>query len=407
MKFKNPFQRQKNSQKTNNPGENQNNKPATNNPGGDPHAPPDNASSNQVLHRKTLRQALATVHDPIIDKPYGEAIEIKLPAETPENIGVTLRYPVGDFLSTERENIQQALTKIAPRAHMAHFGTVIRPHKVQRDIAPVDNIKNIIAVASGKGGVGKSTVTVMLAKSLQALGARVGILDADIYGPSMPRMLGDHGKPASPDNKSFLPVDADGIQNMSLGYMMDEASPAIWRGAMVSRALMQMMNETRWDNLDYLLIDLPPGTGDIQLTLVQKIPVTAAVIVTTPQDIALIDAQRAWAMFEKVQVPVLGVIENMSTFICPHCGHEEHIFGQGAAETMARKFQAPILGRLPLNIAIREHMDAGQPEHLWKAPKDKTLAESGQKIALNTAHALAQLPVDLNRNNPLTLKKTF
>jgi len=359
---------------------------------------------SNALDRKALRQALALVHDPVIEKPYGQAVEVKLDKQAPSDVSVKLRYPVGEFLPQEREAVQQALSKITPQARVADFGTVIRPHKIQRDIAPIEGIKNIIAVASGKGGVGKSTVTVMLAKSLQALGARVGILDADIYGPSMPRMLGDHGKPASPDNKSFLPVDADGIQNMSLGYMMDDASPAIWRGAMVSRALMQMIGETRWNNLDYLLIDLPPGTGDIQLTLVQKIPVTAAVIVTTPQDIALIDAQRAWAMFNKVDVPVLGVIENMSTFVCPRCGHEEHIFGEGAAQTMAEKFDAPILGRLPLNIDIRQRMDAGQPEQLWK---NGALADTGKKIALNTAHALAQLPVDINRNNPLSLKKAF
>ncbi len=359
------------------------------------------------LHKKTLREALACVHDPVVAKPYGKAVEVALDKENANTVSLTLRYPTGEFTGLVRDNMRQALAKIAPHAVLKALGNTVRPHKINRDITPSPGVKNIIAVASGKGGVGKSTITVMLAKSLQALGARVGILDADIYGPSMPRMLGDHGKPAAPDNKSFLPVDADGIQNMSLGYMMDEASPAIWRGAMVSRALMQMMSETRWDNLDYLLIDLPPGTGDIQLTLVQKIPVTAAVIVTTPQDIALIDAQRAWAMFEKVQVPVLGVIENMSTFVCPHCGHEEHIFGQGAAEVMAEKFKAPILGRLPLNIDIRKNMDAGSPEHLWQKNKGNALAETGQKIALGTAHALAQLPVDVNRNNPLQLKKAF
>jgi ATP-binding protein involved in chromosome partitioning len=366
------------------------------------HSPATARNTGAALDRKALREALAAVHDPVIEQPYGQAIEVRLNQGNPQQATVKLRYPVGEYLSAERKSVQQALAKLAPDTALAEFGTVIRPHKIQRDIAPIDGIKNIIAVASGKGGVGKSTATVMLAKSLQALGAKVGILDADIYGPSMPRMLGDHGKPASPDNKSFLPVDADGVQNMSLGYMMDEASPAIWRGAMVSRALMQMIGETRWNNLDYLLIDLPPGTGDIQLTLVQKIPVTAAVIVTTPQDIALIDAQRAWAMFNKVDVPVLGVIENMSTFVCPHCGHEEHIFGQGAAQTMAEKFDAPILGHLPLNIAIRQQMDAGRPEQLWK---NGPLAETGKRIALRTAHALAQLPVDINRNNPLKLKK--
>ncbi|MCB1586767.1 MAG: iron-sulfur cluster carrier protein ApbC [Xanthomonadales bacterium] len=274
----------------------------------------------------------------------------------------------------------------------------IVPHKTKQGIDPIDGIKNIIAVASGKGGVGKSTVTVMLAKSLQKLGAKVAILDADIYGPSMPRMLGDYGKPGSPDNKSFIPVNANGIQSMSLGYMIDEESPAIWRGSMITRALMQMVEETRWGNIDYLLIDLPPGTGDIQLTMVQKIPVTATVIVTTPQDISLIDAQKAFNMFKKVELPVLGVIENMSLFHCPNCNHEFEIFGKGAGQRMQEKFSTQLLGQLPLNINIREQMDEGKPEKVWG--NDSEVSQIGLKIAMKVAQTLASFPVNLNRSAP-------
>lgn len=276
------------------------------------------------------------------------------------------------------------------------FSSVIKNHKAKQGIEPIQGIKNIIAVASGKGGVGKSTVTVMLAKSLQTLGAKVAILDADIYGPSMPRMLGDHGKPGSPDNKSFTPVDADGIQSMSLGYMIDEESPAIWRGSMITKALMQMVEETRWNDVDYLLIDLPPGTGDIQLTMVQKIPVTATVIVTTPQDISMIDAQKAFNMFKKVEIPVLGVIENMSVFQCPNCEHESHIFGTGAADKMLHKFDTQLLGRLPLNINIRQQMDQGNPERVWGINSE--ISMTGLTIAMKTSQLLAQLPIDLNVN---------
>lgn len=274
----------------------------------------------------------------------------------------------------------------------------IPAHKSKQGIEPVKGVKNIIAVASGKGGVGKSTVTVMLAKSLQKLGAKVAILDADIYGPSMPRMLGDHGKPGSPDNKTFIPVNADGIQSMSLGYMIDEESPAIWRGSMITRALMQMVEETLWQDIDYLLIDLPPGTGDIQLTMVQKIPVTATLIVTTPQDISLIDAQKAFNMFKKVDIPVLGVIENMSIFHCPNCNHQIELFGKGAAEKMLSKFDTLLLGQLPLQIEIRQEMDQGNPQNVWGTNTE--IATIGQKIALHTAQALAALPVNLNRSIP-------
>ncbi|WP_223787502.1 iron-sulfur cluster carrier protein ApbC [Marinicella meishanensis] len=279
----------------------------------------------------------------------------------------------------------------------------IRQHQVREGIQPLKGVKNIIAVASGKGGVGKSTMSVMLAKSLQQLGATVGILDADIYGPSIPKMLGVSQKPESPDQKSFLPVSADGLQTMSLGYILGEKDPAIWRGAMVTKALMQMIQDTRWHGLDYLIMDLPPGTGDIQLTMIQKIPVTAAVLVTTPQDIALLDAQKALAMFQKVEIPVLGVIENMSTYVCDNCGHEAHIFGQHGGAQMAAEFEVPLLGQMPLNIDLRVQMDAGQPAAVWQTAHP--LNEQALMMGLRTAQNLAQCPIKFSLTDSLKLHK--
>lgn len=223
------------------------------------------------------------------------------------------------------------------------------------------NIKNIIAVASGKGGVGKSTTAVNLAIALAQENVRAGILDADIYGPSQPTMLGVKEHPNIRDKKTMLPLMAHGVQSMSIGYLINENAPMVWRGPMVSMALQQLLNDTHWDNLDFLIIDLPPGTGDIQLTLAQKIPVDGAIIVTTPQDLALLDAIRASEMFQKVNVPILGVIENMSYHVCSHCQHEEHIFGEGGGQHLSEKYGIELLGALPLDIKIREETDNGTP----------------------------------------------
>ena len=223
-----------------------------------------------------------------------------------------------------------------------------------------NNIKQIVAVASGKGGVGKSTTAVNLALALAIEGARVGILDADIYGPSQPLMLGATERPHI-ENKRISPVIRHGIQSMSIGYLVDDKAPMVWRGPMVSAALQQLMNDTLWDNLDFLIIDLPPGTGDIQLTLAQKIPVNGAVIVTTPQDLALLDARRAYEMFRKVNVPVLGIVENMSVHVCSQCGHAESIFGEGGGKRLAEEYGIDFLGGLPLDIQIREQTDSGTP----------------------------------------------
>ncbi|HHL31762.1 MAG TPA: iron-sulfur cluster carrier protein ApbC [Oceanospirillales bacterium] len=338
---------------------------------------------------KTIKQCIEKCINPLTGIDYQATVEV---SKDPE-LKIKLKFPFKGQELAQKQAIELCL-----EGQAYQLSSQIRSHKSKKGIEAIKGIKNIIAIASGKGGVGKSTVTVMLAKSLQKLGAKVAILDADIYGPSMPRMLGDHGKPGSPDNKSFTPVDARGIQSMSLGYMIDEESPAIWRGSMITRALMQMVEETRWSDVDYLLIDLPPGTGDIQLTMVQKIPVTATIIVTTPQDISMIDAQKAFNMFKKVEIPVLGIIENMSTFHCPNCNHESHIFGQGAAEKMLKKFDTHLLGQLPLNINIRQQMDVGKPENIWGV--DSRISDKGMIIALKAVQLLAKLPVNINLNPP-------
>ncbi|ATS21810.1 MULTISPECIES: iron-sulfur cluster carrier protein ApbC [Xanthomonas] len=266
----------------------------------------------------------------------------------------------------------------------------IAAHAVQGALAPHPRIRNVIAVGSGKGGVGKSTTAVNLALALRQSGARVGVLDADIYGPSVPAMLGLSGRPDSPDNKSIEPLRAFGIEAMSIGLLVDQDTPMIWRGPMATSALTQLFNDTLWDDLDYLLIDLPPGTGDIQLTLSQKIPVAGAVIVTTPQDIATLDARKALKMFEKVEVPVLGIVENMAVHTCSNCGHREHLFGEGGGERMAVQYGVPLLGSLPLEITIREQGDTGQP--IVVAAPESVAAKAYLAAATRLAEELGKRP---------------
>ena len=265
----------------------------------------------------------------------------------------------------------------------------IQPHAVQKGLQPLPGVKNVIAVASGKGGVGKSTVAVNLALALQAEGARVGILDADLYGPSQPLMLGtSREKPTSPDGRRMNPISAHGLQAMSIGYLLDsEAQPTIWRGPMATQALWQLLTETAWDALDYLVVDMPPGTGDIQLSLSQKVPVAGSVVVTTPQDVALLDARKGLEMFRKVGIPVLGIVENMSTHVCSHCGHEEAIFGAGGGEKLARAAGSELLGQLPLDIRIRQQADSGNPT--VAADPDSPLAQRYRDIARLAAARLA------------------
>ena len=234
-------------------------------------------------------------------------------------------------------------------------------HAVQGELKPLPNARNILVIGSGKGGVGKSTVAVNLALALAAEGLKVGVLDADIYGPSVPTMLGLSGKPDSPDGKSIEPMRAHGIEAMSMGFLVGDDTPMIWRGPMVTQALTQLLRDTRWGDLDVLVVDLPPGTGDIQLTMAQKIPVAGAVVVTTPQEVATMDARKALRMFEKVEIPVLGLVENMAAHMCSNCGQVEHIFGKGGAEWMSGQYGVPVLGSLPLEIGIREHGDVGTP----------------------------------------------
>ena len=272
-------------------------------------------------------------------------------------------------------------------------GARIPAHAVQGSLKPLPQVRNIIAVASGKGGVGKSTTAANLALALAREGARVGILDADIYGPSIPTMLGLSGRPESPDNKTILPLRAHGIEAMSIGLLVEQDTPMIWRGPMATSALTQLLNDTRWggeDGLDYLVVDMPPGTGDIQLTLAQKVPVAGAVIVTTPQDVATLDANKGLKMFEKVNIPVLGVVENMAVHICSNCGHAEHLFGEGGGARMAEQYGVPLLGSLPLERGIREHGDAGTPVVL--AAPDSPAAAAYRQLAANLAAELAKRP---------------
>ncbi|MCK5718421.1 MAG: iron-sulfur cluster carrier protein ApbC [Thiomargarita sp.] len=288
--------------------------------------------------------------------------DIKIENDT-VNINLTFGFPIDGY---KDKLIDQLKAKVAVLEGISAVNIKVEhniiAHAVQKGVEPIKGVKNIIAVASGKGGVGKSTTAVNLALALSAEGANVGILDADIYGPSQPHMLGaPKNKPESKDGNSLEPVVSHNLQSMSIGFLVEENTPMIWRGPMVTQALEQLLKDTRWHNLDYLVIDLPPGTGDTQLTLAQKIPVSGAVIITTPQDIALIDARKGLKMFEKVNVPILGVIENMSIHICSKCGHEEAIFGEGGGLKMAEETEVDFLGSLPLDISIRKNTDEGKP----------------------------------------------
>lgn len=286
---------------------------------------------------------------------------------------ISLPYPCKSLWPSIEQNLSHCLKQLdGINTVNIEFKTEIVAHDVQKGTTPMPNVKNIIAIASGKGGVGKSTTAVNLALALQQEGAQVGILDADIYGPSIPTMLNIKDKPQTKDGKSMQPLEAYGLQAMSIGALIDEDSPMIWRGPIVTQTLTQLLKETNWDELDYLVIDLPPGTGDVQLTLAQQIPVTGAVIVTTPQQISLIDAKKGLKMFQKVEIPILGIIENMSTHICSQCGHEEAIFGSHGGEEMAKKYHVDFLGALPLDKRIREEADQGAPT---------VTAEPGSEIA--------------------------
>src|SRR5512145_296852 len=309
------------------------------------------------------------------------------------SVDVDLGYPAASQIERIRRAVIDALKAAGAANVSANVTMKIVAHTVQRGLKVLPNVKNIIAVASGKGGVGKSTVAANLALALAAEGARVGVLDADIYGPSQPTMLGISGNPKSEDGKTMEPMSNHGIQAMSIGFMIEgDDTPMVWRGPMVTQALDQLLHQTRWDNLDYLVVDLPPGTGDIQLTLAQKVPVTGAVIVTTPQDIALMDARKGLKMFEKVGIKIVGIVENMSTHICSKCGHEEHIFGAGGGEKMCADYDVEFLGGLPLDIRIREQADSGHPTVV--ADPDGNIARVYKQIARRVAVRVADMAQD-------------
>jgi ATP-binding protein involved in chromosome partitioning len=315
------------------------------------------------------------------------------------SVKLELGYPAKSYLAELTSAVEQRLKTLDGIGQVTVEVTVkIISHAVQQGLKPQPNIKNIIAVASGKGGVGKSTTAVNLALALAAEGATVGILDADIYGPSIPTMLGLSGRPDSVDNKTMIPKMAYGLQTMSIGYLIEADQPMIWRGPIATNTLQQLLRDTNWVDVDYLVIDLPPGTGDIQLTLAQQIPVSGAIIVTTPQDIALIDAQRGLGMFAKVNVPVLGVVENMSLHICSACGHEEAIFGTGGGIAMSEKNKVDFLGSLPLDMAIRLCADSGKPTVV--ADPDGRPAQLYKEIARKTAAKLALKTKDFSTRFP-------
>jgi len=352
------------------------------------------------LTEEIVTQLLKQVSD-----PYGDADIVSLGwvrgvGIDGDRVAVDLRagYPLDGFRESLVSQIRAGLES-DPRISGASITLDWRvfSHQVQGELKPMEQIRNIIAIASGKGGVGKSATAVNLALALAADGARVGILDADIYGPSVPRMLGISGRPAG-IGKRIVPQRAYGLQAMSIGFMIEDDTPMIWRGPMVTSALQQLLTETNWDNLDFLIVDLPPGTGDIQLTLAQKVPVSGAVVVTTPQDIALLDARKAVQMFRRVDVPVLGVVENMSTHICSQCGHEEAILGTGGGQKMATEYELPLLGQLPLDLSIRANLDRGVPS--LAADPDSEISLRYRECARRVAALLARRPRSLVLNLP-------
>ncbi|MBH9578763.1 iron-sulfur cluster carrier protein ApbC [Inhella proteolytica] len=345
---------------------------------------------------------LATLIDPGTGQSWSASKQVKGVHERAGRlqVDIELSYPAASQHAGIASELKQALG-----ADEVHVTQRIVAHAVQRGLQPLPGVKNLIAVASGKGGVGKSTTAANLALALHAEGARVGLLDADIYGPSVPMMMGAHGRPESADGKTMSPLVSHGVQLMSIGFLVDEDQAMVWRGPMATGALEQLLRQTNWDDLDYLVVDLPPGTGDIQLTLAQRVPVTGALIVSTPQDIALIDAKKAVRMFEKVGVPMLGLVENMAVYCCPNCGHTEHIFGADGGKAMAEQFGLAYLGALPLQRSIREQSDAGTPPVV--AEPEGAIAGLYKALARQVAVAVGRLGKDYSAKFPtITISKS-
>jgi ATP-binding protein involved in chromosome partitioning len=343
------------------------------------------------IDRALVDAALATVADPNTGRPFAAAKNLKntvIDGAT-VSVEVILGYPAKRQFEAIRTLVGDALRAVPGVAEArVQVSQQIAAHTVQRGVKLLPNVKNIIAVASGKGGVGKSTTAVNLALALASEGASVGILDADIYGPSLPMMLGIEGRPESVDGQTMHPMRGHGMQANSIGFLIEQDNPMVWRGPMATSALEQLLRQTNWEDLDYLIVDMPPGTGDIQLTLAQRVPVAGAVIVTTPQDIALADARKGLKMFEKVSVPVLGIVENMSVHVCSQCGHVEHVFGAGGGARMATQYGVRLLGELPLDGHIREETDGGRPT--VAAAPDSPRAQAYLQMARRTAAALSQ-----------------
>jgi ATP-binding protein involved in chromosome partitioning len=356
-----------------------------------------------------IREKLSTYLDPYLGQTLGEAKAIVAVASANGLVTVelVLGFPCADYAPELGATLETYLKPIIGEARLElTLRMQITSHAVQRTLKPLANVKNVVAVASGKGGVGKSTTAANLALAWAAQGAKVGLLDADIYGPSQPLMMGLSGaKPVSPDGKHLTPLRSHGVEVMSIGFMIDQEQPMAWRGPMVTQALTQLLGDTNWGDLDYLVVDMPPGTGDIQLTLAQRVPVSGAVIVTTPQDIALLDARKGLKMFEKVEVRVLGVVENMSMHVCTQCGHVEHVFGSGGGARMAAQYGVQLLGELPLDIRIREDADGGAPTVVAEPNSER--ARAYLLMARRTAARLSTLNKDYSRAFPkITIEAT-
>jgi ATP-binding protein involved in chromosome partitioning len=352
------------------------------------------------LSEAQVQSALRSLVDPNTGKDFVSTRSVRNITVRGDDVSldIELGYPGKSQHEPIRKQVSQALKAAGAANVTVKVASRVVAHAVQRGVKLIPGIKNIIAVASGKGGVGKSTTAVNLALALSAEGAAVGILDADIYGPSQPMMLGIGGRPESKDGKSLEPMEGHGLQAISIGFLIDIDTPMVWRGPMVTQALEQLLRDTRWRELDYLVVDLPPGTGDIQLTLAQKVPVTGAVIVTTPQDIALIDARKGLKMFEKVGIPILGVVENMSFHVCPKCGHQSHIFGSGGADRMSKESGTEVLGQLPLDESIRSQADSGRPTVV--SDPDGAAAEIYRRIARRCAVKIAESQRDMTSKFP-------